>query len=166
MEITRHGEKQETNGNVPALDHQVPDFAVTTAEGAKLTAADLKGEYSLISVVPDINTRVCSISTKTFNKSVDQFAKVHFLTVSTNTTADQASWCAAEGVKSMKLVSDTDHNFGDAFGLYIPAKGTDARSVWILNPEGVIVYREIVMEQSDEPDYSAALAYLEAHQNA
>ncbi|WDF83146.1 peroxiredoxin [Lacticaseibacillus pabuli] len=166
MEITRHGEKQETNGNVPALGHKVPDFAVTTAEGTKLTAADLKGEYTLISVVPDINTRVCSISTKTFNKSVDEFKNVHFLTVSTNTNKEQEDWCAAEGVKSMKLVSDADHNFGDAFGLYVPSNGTDARSVWILNPDDEIAYREVITEQTEEPDYSAALAYLEAHQNA
>lgn len=165
MEITRHGAAQQTVGAAPTIGKQAPDFTVQTKDNQPLTLADLRGKYTLISVVPDINTRVCSLSTKTFNKSVDQFDGVNFLTVSTNTVDAQQDWCAAEGVKSMQLVSDADETFGRAFGLLVPDNATDARSVWILNPEGKIVYRELVLEQTEEPDYGAALAYLEGHQH-
>lgn len=164
MEITRHGAAQQTVGVPPMIGKTAPDFAVKTKDDTVLTLADLKGRYTLMSVVPDINTRVCSLSTKTFNQSVDQFTNVNFLTISTNSVASQQDWCAAEGVKLMQLVSDSDEKFGRQFGLFVEENGTDARSVWILNPEGKIVYRELVLEQTEEPDYGAALAYLEAHQ--
>ena len=59
--------------------------------------------------MPDINTSVCSIQTKTFNKTMDQFPDVNFLTISTNTIKDQQNWCAAEGVKNMQLMSLQDY---------------------------------------------------------
>ncbi len=165
MEITRHGNKQETNGAALSIGAQFPDFAVTAADGTTVGSADFAGKYTLISVVPDINTRVCSLSTKKFNQDADKFTNINFITVSTNTTAEQASWCAAEGVQQMQLLSDTAKSFGQAFGLYVDENHTDARSVWIANPEGKIVYRELVLEQTEEPDYESALAYLEAHQH-
>jgi thiol peroxidase len=165
MEITRHGAAQQTNGQAPQIGHPIPAFKLQRADGSTLTATDLNAAHTLISVVPDITTRVCSISTKEFNKSVDQFKDVRFLTVSTNPIAQQQDWCAAEGVKSIELVSDADGEFGRGMGLYVADNNTDARSVWILDQDGNIVYREIIKEQTEEPDYGAALAYLEAHQH-
>lgn len=164
MKITRHGDTMQTNGEPPMIGHTLPHFTVTAADHNTLSEQDMLGTPTLISVVPDINTRVCSISTKTFNKAMDQFKGMHFFTISTNTVAQQQDWCAAEDVKQMQLVSDEDGTFGRAMGLYVASNNTNARSVWILDPAGKIVYRELIEEQTDEPDYSSALAYLEAHQ--
>lgn len=164
MEITRHGTVLHTNGEPPKLEHSLPDFAVLTASGSQLTPAQMTGKLTLISVVPDINTRVCSLSTKTFNQAMDQFQGINFYTISTNTIAQQQDWCAAEGVTHMQLLADPDGQFGTAMGLFVADNNTDARSVWILSPTGKIVYRELILEQTDEPDYASALAYLEAHQ--
>ncbi|MFD1392571.1 peroxiredoxin [Lacticaseibacillus jixianensis] len=165
MQITRHGEVEQTTGEPPLIGHPLPVFQATTANGAPFDQSHLKGRYSLISVVPDINTRVCSISTKNFNQSADRFAGVNFYTISTNTSAQQSDWCANEGVKNMKLLSDTEGSFGRAMGLFVEANNTDARSVWITDPTGKIVYRELILEQTQEPDYDSALAYLETHAN-
>ncbi|WP_127849522.1 thiol peroxidase [Lacticaseibacillus hulanensis] len=164
MEITRHGVKQETSGKAPMIGHQLPDFRVKAADGSAVTPADLAGKLTLISVVPDINTRVCSLSTKKFNVNADNFTDINFVTISTNPASEQQSWCAAEGVQKMQLLSDVDKSFGQAMGLYVAENNTDARSVWIINADGKIVYRELVLEQTEEPDYSSALAYLEGHQ--
>lgn len=165
MEITLQGKAVQTSGDAVQLEHEVPAFSLEKADGSEFTQKELQGQYSLISVVPNINTPVCSISTKRFNQSVDKFKDVLFLTVSTNTSAEQKSWCAAEDVHDMQLLSDAKHDFGKAFGLYVADGSMDARSVWITNPAGQVVYRELVKEQSEEPDYEAALAYLEAHQH-
>lgn len=165
MEITRHGEPLQTNGEPPMIGHQLPEFAVTTAENKQVSSTDLTSQLTLISVVPDIDTRVCSISTKKFNQSVDKFNHINFYTISTNSLAQQQQWCAAEGVTQMQLLSDSAGAFGKAMGLYIAANNTDARSVWIVNATGKIVYRELIEEQTHEPDYDSALSYLEAHQH-
>lgn len=164
MKITMHETPLETNGEPPRLGHKLPDFTVKTADNQPLDRAKLTAHLTLISVVPDINTRVCSLSTKTFNQAMDQFKDVDFFTVSTNTVAQQQDWCAAEGVTKMQLVSDEAASFGEAMGLYVASNNIDARSVWILDATGTIVYRELINEQTNEPDYASALAYLEAHQ--
>ena len=42
----------------------------------------------------------------------------------------------------------------------IPDEGILARSIWVLDADGKIVYEQGVPEVVDEPDYDAALAAL------
>ncbi|MEA0973677.1 thiol peroxidase [Lacticaseibacillus paracasei] len=165
MEITRHGEALTTNGTPIELGEQLPTFTVTNAQAKPVTTQDLSKRLTLISVVPDINTRVCSISTKHFNEDMDASDHTDFYTISTNTPQEQQSWCAAEGVKKMQLLSDQNGDFGKAMGLFVADNHTDARSVWIVDGTGTVKYRELITEQTHEPDYTSALAYLEAHQH-
>lgn len=151
MKVTFKGKEVKLIGIPPKVGDSMPNFTVLNKD---------KHKVSLISVVPDINTPVCSIQTKTFNKKMDQFPNVNFLTISTNTIQDQQNWCAAEDVKNMQLLSDENLSFGKATGLLIPDSGILARSVWILDPNGKIAYREIVDEITHEPNYDAALNEL------
>lgn len=160
MEITINGEKRQLVGNPPVVGDEFPHFKVFDKNGAKIKTRQLLGKVTLLSVVPDINTPVCSIQTKRFNATMDQFPDVNFLTISTNTTADQQKWCAAEGVKNMELVSDKEESFGYESKLLIPDEGVLARSVWILDKDGKVAYRQIVSELTDEPDYDKALDEL------
>ncbi len=160
MEITINGEKRQLVGNPPAVGDEFPHFNVFDKNGDKVKTRQLLGKITLLSVVPDINTPVCSIQTQRFNSTMGQFPEVNFLTISTNTTEDQQKWCAAEGVKNMKLVSDKEESFGYESKLLIPDEGILARSVWILDPDGKVVYRQIVTELTDEPDYEKAIAEL------
>ena len=159
MEIMINGEKRQLVGNPPVVGDEFPHFKVFDKNDDKIKTRQLLGKVTLLSVVPDINTPVCSIQTKKFNSTMDQFPEVNFLTISTNTIEDQQKWCAAEGVKNMQLVSDKE-SFGYASKLLIPDEGILARSVWILDKEGKVVYRQIVEELTDEPDYDQALAEL------
>lgn len=160
MEVTFKGKECQLIGNPPKVGEKMPEFTVINKNGQKITNQDLLGKTTLISVVPDINTSVCSIQTKKFNQMMDQYPDINFLTVSTNTIEDQQKWCAAEGVKNMQLVSDEGHSFGEATGLLIPEMGILARSVWVLDKDGMIIYRQIVDEITDEPNYDAALKEL------
>lgn len=160
VEITINGQHRQLVGNPPQVGEELPHFKVFDKQGEKIKTRFLLGKVTLISVVPDITTSVCSLQTKHFNQAVDQFKDVRFLTVSTNLAATQQKWCAAEGVKNIELVSDHEQSFGYAMKLLIPDEDVLARSVWIIDKDGKIVYRQIVSELTDEPDYEAALAAL------
>lgn len=160
MKVTFKGKEVQLIGMPPKVGDETPNFTVLNKNKQEVTKDNLLGKNTLISVVPDINTPVCSIQTKTFNQTMDQFPDVNFLTISTNTIQDQQNWCAAEGVKNMQLLSDENLSFGKATGLLIPDSGILARSVWILDPNGKIVYREIVDEITHEPNYDAAINEL------
>lgn len=160
MKVTFKGKEVQLIGMPPKVGDKMPNFTVLDKNKQEATKDSLLGKNTLISVVPDINTPVCSIQTKTFNQTMDQFPDVNFLTISTNTIKDQQNWCAAEGVKNMQLMSDEKLSFSKATGLLIPESKILARSVWILDPDGKIIYREIVDEITDEPNYYAALEEL------
>ncbi|MDF7638976.1 thiol peroxidase [Lactobacillus sp. ESL0791] len=160
MKITRLDAPMETNGQPPKVGEKLPAFTVTKADGSKVTSTDLITRPTLISVVPNINTSVCSISTKHFNTEIDNYDGINFYTISTNTPAEQKDWCAAEGVKKMELVSDQDYDFGKKMGLFIADGNLDSRSVWIVDANGKVLYQELVYEMTHEPDYDAALKFL------
>lgn len=160
MEITINGDPRQLVGTPPIVGDDFPHFKVFNKNGEKIKTHDLLGKVTLLSVVPDINTPVCSLQTKRFNETMDQFPDINFLTISTNTTADQQKWCAATGVKNMQLVSDKEESFGYETKLLIPDEGILARSVWLLDKDGKIVYREIVDELVNEPDYDKVITEL------
>ncbi|BDR60546.1 thiol peroxidase [Lactobacillus xylocopicola] len=162
MQITMRQEKLATNGQPPLVGDQLPDFNLTVSDGSVQRAANLITKPTLISVVPNINTSVCSISTKRFNGEVDKYDGINFYTISTNTTDEQKNWCAAEGVKKMKLLSDKELDFGKKMGLYVEAAGIDARSIWIVDADRKVLYQELIQEMTNEPNYDAALTFLDS----
>ncbi|MEM6689355.1 MAG: thiol peroxidase, partial [Planctomycetota bacterium] len=127
-----------------------------------LTLDDLKGKPSIISVVPSLDTPVCATQTKTFFDQLGSLGdKVNAVTVSRDTPFAQARFCGAENV-DMRTASDyKDHAFGKAYGVEIEELGLLTRAVFVLNAGGEVVYREIVAEVTNEPDYGAALEALQ-----
>lgn len=62
----------------------------------------------------------------------------------------------------MQLLSDKAFDFGKNTGLYVADNDTDARSVWVLDNDGKVLYRELVIEQTNEPDYESVLQFLDS----
>ena len=60
----------------------------------------------------------------------------------------------------MEILSDIDEKFGRAMGVFVPEAGINTRSIFIVDANGKILYRELISEQTNEPDYSAALEFL------
>lgn len=160
MKITRLGKEFATLTTVPEVGDQFPEFTVKNSNGQTVQLSDLLTKTLLISVVPDINTSVCSLQTKKFNEEVDQYGDINFVTISTNTPSQQSQWCAAQNVKKMQLLSDQEKNFGKATHLLMGDSGLLARSVWVINSQGQIIYREIVGEMTNEPNYNQVLDQL------
>ena len=160
MDVLLEGEVTALVGELLKVGETLPHFKLEDQNGEKVKTADLVGQLMLISVVPDLNTGTCTLQTRHFNQTVDQFEGIQFLTVSTNTVAEQRDWCAAEGVKNLRMLSDEQESFGYATKLYIPSQGFDARAVYIVDADGVVRYAQIVPEVSEEPDYDDALRVL------
>ncbi|MFD1317436.1 thiol peroxidase [Loigolactobacillus zhaoyuanensis] len=161
MNVTMHGDPLTTVGEAPEVGSLLPEFTVLNKAGETLTTTDFSGQTTLISVIPNINTSVCSVQTKHFNADADKIQNIRFVTISTNTIAEQSDWCAAEGVKKMEMLSDAKASFGRAMGVFAPEAGINTRSIFIIDASGKIVYRELLHEQTNEPDYSAALNFLD-----
>ena len=156
MNVTRKGHVLELTGEQPEVGTKAPVFSLKNLNNQEINLADYKGKTVLISVVPDIDTRVCSLQTKRFNQEAAKLDDVQIITISNNTVEEQANWCAAEGVE-MEMLHDTEAPPGAAPGPPPPETGRPARAIFVIDPEGTLVYEEIVSEVSSEPDYQQAL---------
>ncbi len=161
MNITKKGQTVALVGEPPKVGEKSPDFQLLNLKKQVIQLSDLLGKPILISVVPDIDTRVCSIQTKRFNQLAGELATVQFLTISNNTREEQEHWCAAEGV-DMQMLHDPENHFGESYRILIPELNRYARAIFVLDQTGKIVYEEIVPEMSQEPDYQQALAVASA----
>ena len=162
MQVTMKSQPLSTNGEPPKVGEELPSFNVKQADGSIVSMEELVDKPTLISVVPNINTSVCSISTKRFNGEVDKFNGINFYTISTNTPEEQKNWCAAESVSKMKLLSDDSFDFGKSMGLFIEANKLDSRSVWIVDADKKVLYQELIQELTNEPNYDKALDFLQS----
>lgn len=161
MEITRKGTPFKVEGTQPVVGEQAPDFSVKNLKAETIELKQFNGEVVLISVVPDIDTRVCAVQTKAFNTAASAIEGVQLMTISTNTKEQQENWCAGEGIE-MEMLHDTDASFGKAYGLFVPEMNVLARSVFVVDASGKLIYKEIVSEMVDEPNYDKAIEVAKA----
>lgn len=141
-----------------------PNFDVVNESFIKVTLEQFKGKTVLISVVPSLDTGVCSLQTKRFNEEVANLPEnVAMLTISNDLPFAQKRFCKAEKVDKLKVLSDAVwRDFGSKYGLLIKDMGLLTRAIFIIDEQGKIAYKELVANISQHPNYDNALATLKA----
>ncbi len=162
--ITFKGTPMTLLGDELKTGASAPEFTVHYFEGGlkTITKKDLAGKPTIISVVPSVDTGVCALQTKKFNEELGALGdKINAVTVSRDLPFAHNRFCGAESIKSLKMGSDYQNgNFGNAFGVMIDELKLLARSVFVLDASGKVVYSEIVPEVTQEPNYASALSAL------
>ena len=138
---------------------QAPDFEVLDGDLSAVKLSAYSGKVCIISSVPSLDTPVCDIMTRRFNEAADALGDdIVILTISMDLPFAQKRWCGAAGVECVQTLSDhRDAAFGEAFGLLIKELRLLARAVFVVDKQGVIGYKEIVSELTEEPNYDVAL---------
>ncbi|WP_076540444.1 thiol peroxidase [Shewanella sp. UCD-KL21] len=160
--ITMGGKPMALVGQQLSVNTQAPDFTLVNEIFEPISLADFKGKTVLISAVPSLDTGVCALQTKQFNKSVGQYNdNVVMLTISTDLPFAQKRFCQAEQVDKITVLSDSVwRDFGLKYGLLIKDRGLLARAILIIDANGTLKYKELVAEVANHPDYDAALSAL------
>lgn len=146
-------------GNEVKVGDQAPDFTVLSNSLEPKTLNDFKGKVLLVSVVPSLDTGVCSDQTKRFSDEAASLGEeVEVLTVSCDLPFAQKRWTDINGVDSITTLSDhRDLSFGEAYGLTMQELRLLARSIFVIDKDGKVAYVEYVAEGTDHPDYDKAL---------
>lgn len=160
--ITMGGTPVALEGKIPSINTVAPLFTVVDEKFNPVSLSDFKGKTILISAVPSLDTGVCALQTKRFNKEFTQYdANVIMLTISEDLPFAQKRFCQTENVDKIKVLSDSVwRDFGEKYGLLIKDRGLLARSIFIIDSQGILKYQELVTEVSEHPNYDAALAAL------
>jgi thiol peroxidase len=144
---------------------KAPNFKCLSNGLAPVTLADTPAKARLFSVVPSLDTPVCSAQTKKFEEAIAGLGdKVACYTVSLDLPFAQKRFCTGENVAAMQTLSDVaDQSFGKNWGVLIEGLPLAllTRAVFVVDKNGTVTYAEYVPEVTSHPNYDAALQALQ-----
>jgi len=162
--ITLQGNEINTNGDLPAVGDDAPDFHLVDTELNDRHLADYAGKKKLLNIVPSLDTGVCATSTKHLNEVLAQRDDVDVLVVSADLPFASGRFCIEEKLSHVTALSMMrSRNFAKDYGVLItdgPLAGVTARAVVIIDENNKIIYNELVPEIAQEPDYDSAIKAL------
>lgn len=164
MQVTFGGKKLNLYGEVVKVSDKAPDFKAVNNDLSSFDSKENQGKVVVYSVVPSIDTGVCSLQARTFNEEAEKLGDdVIVITVSCDLPFAQKRFCAQEGIKNSISISDyKDHDFGKKYGFLIEDLALLSRGVVIVDKNGKIAYTEYVKEVSNEVNFEAAIDAVKA----
>jgi thioredoxin-dependent peroxiredoxin len=159
--ITFKGNPVNTSGNLPSKGTKAPDFSLVKSDLGTLSLSELKGKKVILNIFPSLDTSVCAITVRKFNKLAAGIKNVTVLGISKDLPFAHGRFCSTEGITNVITLSGfRDREFGNAYGVdYIdgPMVGLYARAIVVIDETGTVIYNQLVPEHVHEPDYEAAL---------
>lgn len=160
--VTLGGNPANTAGKLPEVNHSAPQFTLVKTDLSEVSLSDYKGKNVILNIFPSVDTNVCATSVRKFNEQAASVANTVVLCISKDLPFAQARFCGAEGIENaIPLSNFRDDAFGNDYGVTIQDgafKGLNARAVVVINPQGEVIYTELVPEIGNEPNYDKALA--------
>ena len=141
---------------------KAPDFNLVKNDLSEYTLNENKGKYVVLNIFPSLDTGVCATSVRRFNQMASELPNTTVLCISKDLPFAQSRFCTVEGIDNVVPLSDFRHisSFGEKYGVLMndgPLQGLLARAVVVINPQGEVIYSELVPEITQEPDYEAIL---------
>ena len=149
-------------GNEVKVGDKAPEITVVNSEGlADVVVGGAQGVKQLIIVVPSLDTGVFATETRQFNSKAASLEGVKTTVVSMDLPFAAGRFCSAEGITNLTVASDfRNKDFANAYGVLIAdgaLAGVTCRAIFAIDADGVVTYKEIVPEITEEPNYDAAL---------
>ena len=161
MSVTMMGKPISLQGSRLKVGDSFPEFTLTDINLGKVTSQQLTGKRVFLTV-PSLDTGVCDMEVRNFNKKAGEIKDVHIYAVSMDLPFAQSRWCGGAGVKNVTTLSDYQtHNFGKATGTLIKGLELLTRAVFVVDEKNIIKYVEYVAEVTNHPDYEAVYKILE-----
>jgi len=162
--ISSRGESVETSGELPEVGTAAPAFSLRKADLSPVTLADYAGKRLVLNIFPSIDTPTCAKSVRQFNEQAGSMPNTRVLCVSADLPFALSRFCGAEGIENVESASVyRAPKFGQDYGVFMEEGrlgGLLARAVVVIDESGTVIYRELVPEIAQEPDYQAVVDAL------
>lgn len=155
-----------TNGNLPAVGTQAPDFQLAGNDLREVGLKAFAGKNVILNIFPSIDTSTCATSVREFNKRAATFSNTVVLCIARDLPFAMRRFCGAEGIDKDKVITLSDFRdkrFANAYGMEMtdgPMFGLFARAIVVINPTGKVVHTELVPAIGQEPNYDEALGVI------
>lgn len=161
--ITR-GVEVSTNGYMPEVGVIAPDFSATDKGMNEVSLSSFKGKKVVLNIFPSLDTPTCALSVRQFNTEAASLENTVVLCISKDLPFAQSRFCSTEGLdRVIPLSVFRSEDFEKNYGLVItegPMRGLTTRAVIVIDETGKIIYRQLVKNVSEEPDYQKAIERL------
>ena len=157
--VSSRGNPVKLLGSPISVGNPLPSVEVVDAMSMKgVDLSKEKGSVLLLSVVPSLDTRVCEEQTHYLGEKGDKLpASVRRIVVSRDTPFAQKRFAKEAKLTSLQYLSDYKQgDFGRYTGLLTDGSMLLARSVIIVDKEGIVRYIQVVPEMSHLPDMEKA----------
>ena len=153
----------------PALETgaPAPGFTCVTADAegvpSEVRLADTPARLRLFSVVPSVDTAVCSVQARRFDQEVRALGDAVVLyTVSVDTPYRLTGFALEHGLDRTIGLSDyrPERSLGRAWGLLVEEDQELCRACVVLDADGTVDYVQIAPDTWEHVDYDHVLAHL------
>ena len=121
-----------------------PDFTLLDGDGAEWRLSDRRGQVVVLLFYPGDETPVCTKQMCSVRDRWEDYAATgaEVVGISTNSVESHKNFAAHHNLP-LRLLADTDRKVADTYGAQSLIPGKVARSVFVINREGVITYRDV-----------------------
>lgn len=134
-------------------------FKAKNRENKDVNIDDVEG-LKILSIFPDINTRVCDLQTHRISQLASEAPHIHFISVTKDPVEITNEWCARNLI-NIDIWSDAEYGeFGDKTNALIPAINKLARGFIVLDKDNVIINMHFVEEVSSMPNFELIEKYI------
>lgn len=159
LKVTLQGNPLTLARTPLAVGSDAPNSTIRSGLGDKASIADGKGKVRIITTAPSVDTAVCAKQLRAFDERASKLGddvEVWYVTRDLAPALDRFK--EEHGIKGVRTFSDAiEQELGEQWGLVIDELGVLARTVYVVDADGKITYRDFVSEVAQEPDYGAAI---------
>ena len=161
MSVTFKGTAVELEGKGVSVGQRAPEVDLVANDLSSLKVGGASGKFQVLIVLPSLDTGVCATEARTFNQKVASKNNVEATVISLDLPFAMGRFCSTEGIENLRVASDfRGAKFGKEYGVLLassPLAGLLTRAIFVIDPDGVVAYKELVGEITTEPNYDAAL---------
>ncbi len=158
------GQPCHTYGMVPNIGETAPCFHLAGPDLSQVLCSDFTGKRVVLNIFPSLDTEVCARSVRRFNEEAASMDDTVVICVSMDLPFAMGRFCTVEGIKDVIFGSAfRSPLFGQKYGVQLvdgPLAGLLCRAVLVLDENRRVIFRDLVEEITNEPDYDAALKVL------
>jgi thiol peroxidase len=142
---------------------RAPDFKVVSQDLKEVSLGDFSGKIKVINFFPSLDTPVCDLQVKEFNKKAAGLSDgIVILGISKDLPFAQARFCSLNQIKNEIVLSDYRYNsFGLKYGFLIKELNLLARGALIIGRDDKIKYLQLVREVTASVDYQEVFKALQ-----
>lgn len=158
------GQPCHTYGTVPSIGETAPCYHLAGRDLSQLICTDFAGKRVVLNIFPSLDTAVCAMSVRRFNEEAAKLKDVVVICVSMDLPFAMSRFCSVENIGNVVFGSAfRSPLFGQKYGVQLvdgPLAGLLTRCVLVLDENRRVIFRDLVEEITNEPDYEAALKVL------